>query len=77
MAEEENVAKEWLKESNEELKEKATGEPAPEKVEEPAPEPKPESEEVEKPAEPVEEDTGFKPISEEDLIALKPDEPCK
>ena len=75
MAEEENVAKEWLKESNEELKEKATGEPAPEKVEpEPAPEPQPE--EAEKPVEPV-EDTGFKPISEEDLIALTPDEPGK
>jgi hypothetical protein len=70
---EENVAKEWLKESNEELKEKATGEPAPEKQEEPAPEPK--SEEVDKPAEPVEEETGFKPISEEDLIDLNPDEP--
>tara|TARA_R110002020_G_scaffold117505_1_gene268711 strand:- start:242 stop:1363 length:1122 start_codon:yes stop_codon:yes gene_type:complete len=74
---EENVAKEWLKESNEELKEKATGEPAPEKAEQPEPTSEPETkpEEAEKPAEPVEEEAEFKPISEEDLIALKPDEP--
>jgi hypothetical protein len=74
MAEEENVASNWLKETNEELKEKATGEPAPEKTEEPVPEPESKPEEVEKP---VEEEAGFKPISEEDLIALTPDEPGK